>query len=179
MRRKVMQSRTGVSMDHASHHHAVEAPEGTVKDPVCGMNVMPGAAKGGSATHDGHEYWFCNPKCREKFLADPAKYLGPPAPKAAPSAAEADTIYTCPMHPQIRQHGPGTCPICGMALEPAMPSADEGPNPELVDMTRRFWISVVVTVPLLVIAMGEVVGFTPFVPHVRTWLELVLSAPVV
>ena len=109
--------------------------------------VTPGIAKGGSAKHDGYDYWFCNPKCREKFVADPAKYIARPAPKPV-TAEEAATIYTCPMHPEIRQPGPGNCPKCGMALEPEMPtSAEEVPNPELVAMTRRFWVSVAMTLP--------------------------------
>jgi len=151
----------------------------TVTDPVCGMNVVPDEARGGSATHEGHEYWFCNPKCRDKFVADPAKYIAP-APPAVITEDQTEAIYTCPMHPEIRQRGPGTCPKCGMALEPETPTtAEEGPNPELVDMTRRFWISVVLAVPLLVLAMGEMVGFTPIAPSARTWVELGLAAPVV
>ena len=173
-------------MDHASHHTAhahppAGIPPTTVVDPVCGMTVTPGTAKGGSATHDDHEYWFCSPRCREQFIADPARYIAPP-PATTPSvtAADAGTIYTCPMHPEIRQRGPGTCPICGMALEPQTPtSAEEGPNPELVDMTRRLWISAVVTVPLLALAMGEMVGLTPLSPTARTWVELALATPVV
>ncbi|MEO8844322.1 MAG: HAD-IC family P-type ATPase, partial [Kofleriaceae bacterium] len=167
-------------MDHGHHDHPEpSAPildAVTVKDPVCGMNVTPGIAKGGSATHDGHAYWFCNPKCREKFLADPARYVAPATPIAAD---DAGTIYTCPMHPEVRQRGPGTCPKCGMALEPEIPTAEEGPNLELVDMTRRFWISAAITLPLLVLAMGEVVGFVPFSASTRTWIELVLATPVV
>ena len=173
-------------MEHASHRHpdAMGAsPSGetpaTIKDPVCGMSVTPGKAKGGTATHEGHEYWFCNPKCREKFVADPAKYVAPPTPPAPVTAAEAGAMYTCPMHPEIRQRGPGNCPKCGMALEPEMPSLDEGPNPELVGMTRRFWISAAITLPLLVLAMGEAVGFSPLSPEVRSWVELALAAPVV
>src|SRR6185312_357871 len=167
---------------------ATEPPVPTTKDPVCGMTVKIGLAKGGTATHDGHDYWFCNPKCREKFIADPVMYLEraaaraaapAPAPVPAPVAAPATAIFTCPMHPEIRQQGPGDCPICGMALEPALPSLDDAPNPELVDMTRRFWISVALVVPLLVIAMGELVGFTPFAPRTRAWIELALATPVV
>ena len=174
------------TMDHGSHQHhgPADAPPvgdapAMVKDVVCGMNVVPGTARGGSATHDGHEYWFCNPKCREKFIADPAKYTAPPPPPPEPVTSGAETIYTCPMHPEVRQKGPGTCPKCGMALEPELPSADDGPNHELVDMTRRFWISAAISIPLLVFAMGEMVGFTPLSPSVRTWVELGLATPVV
>ena len=179
-----MQARTGMTMEHASHdhehHHHDPAPSGpaTVKDVVCGMNVVPGKAKGGSVVHDGQEYWFCNPTCREKFLADPGKFIAPTPPKPV-TAEEADTIYTCPMHPEVRQKGPGTCPKCGMALEPEMPSVEEGPNHELVDMTRRFWISTTLAVPLLVLAMGEMIGFAPLAGDVRVWVELALASPVV
>jgi Cu+-exporting ATPase len=177
-----------VTMDHGPHtphdqpEPAPAIPGGgtVVKDPVCGMTVTPGRAKGGSATHAGHEYWFCNPKCRDKFVAEPAKFLAPPAPPAGPVAPElAATMFTCPMHPEVRQQGPGSCPKCGMALEPELPTLDEGPNPELVDMTWRFWISAAITLPLLVLAMGEVVGFAPFSVRARTWIELVLATPVV
>jgi len=164
---------------------AERAAAPTTKDPVCGMTVKVGFARGGSATHEGHDYWFCNPKCREKFVADPAMYLeraepaapSVPAPVTPPGAAPV--MFTCPMHPEIRQPGPGDCPICGMALEPEMPSLDEGPNPELVDMTRRFWIGAAITLPLLVLAMGEMVGFTPFAARTRAWIELALATPVV
>ncbi len=173
-------------MDHGSHdHHGSHHPPqvgdapATVKDVVCGMNVVPGKARGGSATHEGHDYWFCNPKCREKFIADPAKYIAPTPPTKPVTVAEAETFYTCPMHPEVRQKGPGACPKCGMALEPEMPTADEGPNHELIDMTRRFWISAAISIPLLVLAMGEMMGFTPLSPSVRTWVELGLATPVV
>jgi Cu+-exporting ATPase len=143
------------------------------------MTVTPHKAKGGGMTHQGHEYWFCNPKCRDKFIAEPAKYLAPPVP-APVSKDDARTIYTCPMHPEVRQAGPGTCPKCGMALEPETPTAaDEGPSAELVDMTRRFWLSVVAAVPLLALAMGEMVGFAPLSPTTRVWVELALATPVV
>ena len=157
------------------HHHV---PPDPVKDPVCGMTVTPGVARGGTATHDGRDYWFCNPKCRDKFVADPVTFIAPV--QAIPSTVEdATTIYTCPMHPEVRQHGPGNCPKCGMALEPEMPTLDERPNPELVNMTRRFWVSCALSIPLLVLAMGDMVGFTPLSPGPRTWTELVLAAPVV
>jgi Cu+-exporting ATPase len=178
-------------MDPSKHHqhdsHVVPPTDlatPTTKDPVCGMTVTPGRAKGGSATHDGHEYWFCNPKCREKFLADPAKYLARPPAPAAPlaaskNAADSDVIYTCPMHPEVRQKGPGNCPICGMALEPEMPTLEEQPNHELIDMTRRFWISLALTVPLFALAMLEMFGVALVAPRMRSWIELVLATPVV
>jgi Cu+-exporting ATPase len=152
-----------------------------VKDPVCGMDVVPGDAAGGSAEHAGTTYWFCSPRCREKFIAGPQRYVAPSPPRAP--AATDDRTYTCPMHPEVRQKGPGTCPKCGMALEPAAPSAeDEGPNPELIDMTRRFWVSLALTVPVLGFAMGEMVApalVAPLGAWGILWTQLVLSAPVV
>jgi Cu+-exporting ATPase len=151
-----------------------------VKDPVCGMDVEPGQAGGGSAEHQGTAYWFCNPACREKFVADPARYRD-----ARPSSrGTADTrIYTCPMHPEVRQVGPGSCPKCGMALEPLeVTAADEGPSGELVDMTRRFRVSLALTVPVLALAMSEMAAPAPVEQvssTVRLWAQLVFSAPVV
>ncbi|HWP75650.1 MAG TPA: HAD-IC family P-type ATPase, partial [Methylomirabilota bacterium] len=144
------------------------------------MDVEPGQAGGGSAEHQGTAYWFCNPACREKFVADPGRYR-----EARPSAGgTADTrIYTCPMHPEVRQVGPGSCPKCGMALEPLdVIAADEGPSGELVDMTRRFWVSLALTVPVLALAMSEMAA--PALAErvsstVRLWAQLVFSAPVV
>ena len=103
-------------------------------DPVCGMTVDPKTAKH-KAEHKGHTYYFCSAGCRTKFVATPEKYLD-----KVEEPAVAGAIYTCPMHPEIRQVGPGSCPICGMALEPVTVTAESGPNPELADMTRRFWI---------------------------------------
>jgi Cu+-exporting ATPase len=150
------------------------------------MDVVPGQAAGGSAEHGGTTYWFCNPGCRQKFLADPARYLTTtPAAEARPAvvARAADTrIYTCPMHQEIRQVGPGSCPKCGMALEPVESAADEGPSQELVDMTRRFWVSLVLTLPVFALAMSEMMA--PEVgawmsPTARLWTQLILTAPVV
>ncbi len=154
-----------------------------VTDPVCGMDVTPGAAAGGSAEHAGTTYWFCNPRCRERFVADPARYLGPPTALPNGRAAASDTrTYTCPMHPEVRQVGPGSCPKCGMALEPLEVTAEEGPSHELVDMTRRFWASLALTVPVLALAMGEMLApalVTALGPAAWLWIQLVLSAPVV
>ena len=124
---------------HASHaqHDAHAHPQQGVKDPVCGMTVDPHTAKH-RHTHNGRPYYFCSAGCREKFVANPTQYLKPEPRIAEP--VPAGTIYTCPMHPEIRRPGPGSCPICGMALEPELVSADAGPNPELADMSRRFWI---------------------------------------
>jgi len=160
----------------------------TVRDPVCGMDVEPGQAAGGRAEYEGTTYWFCNPGCREKFAADPAHYVAPPPtalPAATPSAGPlADTrIYTCPMHPEVRRVGPGNCPKCGMALEPLeVSSAEEGPNPELVDMTRRFWVSLALTVPLFALATVEMLApvlVARLSVTANLWMQLALAAPVV
>ena len=157
----------------------------TVIDPVCGMDVTPGDAAGGSAEHAGTTYWFCNPGCRERFVADPARFLHPSEPsQVAPGSPRGkDTrVYTCPMHPEVRQVGPGSCPKCGMALEPLEVTADEGPNHELVDMTRRFRVSLALTVPVLALAMGEMLApslVAALGPAAWLWSQLVLSTPVV
>ena len=146
-------------------------------DPVCGMTVDPAKAAH-RAEHDGHDYRFCSAGCRAKFVADPGRYLARPATVApeAPTGA----LWTCPMHPQIRQGKPGQCPICGMALEPEQPSLDDGPSPELVDFTRRFWLSAVLAAPLLALTMGtDLLGLRVVPPTVSPWLQLALSAPIV
>ena len=164
-------------------HHAAHPEPLTVIDPVCGMDVTPGDAAGGSAEHAGTTYWFCNPSCRERFIADPARFLHKPAPApVVPGSGKDPRVYTCPMHPEVRQIGPGSCPKCGMALEPLEVTADEGPNQELVDMTRRFWVSLALTVPVLALAMGEMLA-PPLVaalgPTAWLWSQLILSTPVV
>jgi Cu+-exporting ATPase len=160
---------------HAGHHHH---GGGSATDPVCGMKVDPATAKH-RAEHAGAAYYFCSAGCRSKFLADPAAYLKP-APAAPPPAA-AGTIYTCPMHPQIRQVGPGSCPICGMALEPEMAGADTGPNPELADMRRRLWIGLVLAVPVVALEMGgHLVDLHMLVGRqASNCIQLVLATPVV
>ncbi|WP_454683255.1 heavy metal translocating P-type ATPase [Ancylobacter moscoviensis] len=148
------------------------------KDPVCGMDVDPHTATL-KAEHKGITYYFCSPGCRTKFIANPEKYLGDKAPaEPVPEGTE----YTCPMHPEIRQIGPGTCPICGMALEPVLVSLDDGPNHELIDMTRRFWIGLALTVPVFALEMGA--HLVPALHHlvppgVSNWIQLVLATPVV
>ena len=152
------------------------APEGAAIDPVCGMTVDP-ATTAHHAAHQGTGYHFCSARCRERFVAEPEKYLSP-ASKTPEVAAPAGTMYTCPMHPQIRQEGPGTCPICGMALEPEMPSLEDEDNPELRDFARRLWWTLPLTVIVLTLAMlGHRMTF--FSAGARTWIELALSAPVV
>src|SRR5262249_36945185 len=150
------------------------------KDPACGMDVVPGAAKGGSADHDGVTYHFCSARCREKFLADPKRYT---AAAPGPPSAVPGTEYVCPMHPQIVRSAPGSCPICGMALEPRVATLGDDDNPELRDMTRRFWGSVAPAAPTLILAMGDVLPGDPLPPVLSArdvvFLQLALSSPVV
>ncbi len=169
---------------HQHGHHAATVVAGgqasTVTDPVCGMTVNSETSSH-RFEYRGETFHFCSGRCRERFAADPGRYLtgAEPAPPAAPPGA----IWTCPMHPEIRQDHPGSCPICGMALEPAAPSLEIGPNPELTDMARRFWIGLVLTVPLVALAMAD------FIPGVRLasliaprwsiWLQFLLATPVV
>ena len=150
-----------------------------VTDPVCGMTVDP-AASGPQFRHDGKDYHFCSAGCRAKFIANPKQYLEPD--RSALQAGPAGSIWTCPMHPEIRQDHPGACPICGMALEPEITSADTGPNAELLDMTRRFWISLALTVPVLALEMGGhlVPALHQLVSQrMSIWLQFALATPVV
>ncbi|URW77091.1 heavy metal translocating P-type ATPase [Sphingomonas donggukensis] len=141
------------------------------------MTVDP-AATSHHATHEGREYHFCSAACRTKFVADPDAYVGD-APRPA-SEPVPGAMWTCPMHPQIRQEGPGTCPICGMALEPEDPTLDDGPNPELVDFTRRTWVAGALTVPLLAVSMvAEMLGVHFVPPAWNPWVQLALAAPIV
>ncbi|MBZ8134075.1 heavy metal translocating P-type ATPase [Afifella sp. IM 167] len=151
----------------------------TAKDPVCGMSVDRSTAKY-LHKHEGEKVYFCSQGCHDKFTAAPDEYLGDrPALKAMPKG----TKYTCPMHPEIIRDAPGDCPICGMALEPmGVPTGEEGPNPELIDFTRRFWVSAVLSVPLLILTMGMVVGLPIrdwIGERVAVWVELALATPVV
>ncbi len=159
-------------------HKTASVTQGMAKDPVCGMSVDPHNAKH-RAEHAGRPYYFCSAGCRTKFIADPQKYLAKDEAPAKPVAP--GTIYTCPMHPQIRQIGPGSCPICGMALEPLEVTADQGPNPELIDMQRRFWIGLALTVPVFVLEMGShLFGWDHYIPgQVSNWVQLILATPVV
>ncbi len=155
--------------------HARAQPEISLKDPVCGMTVT--AESQHRHEHDGRAYFFCSEKCRVKFAADPPKYLAP-RPVAAPALAQATTIYTCPMHPEIRQDHPGACPKCGMALEPEMPSIEEDGNPELAAFQRRFWWTLPLTIIVTALAMlGHRLGW--FDMATQSWIELLLAAPVV
>ncbi|RUP11562.1 MAG: heavy metal translocating P-type ATPase [Methylobacterium sp.] len=169
--------------DHAHHghdQHAMPAPEGgMVRDPVCGMTVDPHTAKH-RAEHAGRPYYFCSNGCQTKFEADPGRYLAPGQAAGAEPVPEG-TIYTCPMHPEVRQVGPGSCPICGMALEPVLIGADEGPSAELVDMTRRFWIGLVLTLPVFVLEMGgHLFGLSERLgQQTSNWIQFALATPVV
>lgn len=172
----------------ATHHPPAKAAD-THVDPVCGMSVSVDSPH--VAEYEGTQHYFCSAGCRTKFLADPGRYLDQdraaakshahptPASSQKPEAS-GPAIYTCPMHPEIRQAGPGSCPICGMALEPVTVSLHDEENHELADMTLRFWVSVAFSVPLFAIAMGHMI---PAFAHVfsfpgRTWVELALALPV-
>jgi Cu+-exporting ATPase len=152
----------------------------TARDPVCGMSVNPETSKH-RFEHNGTTYHFCSNSCRTKFEADPTKYLDKAKAETKQAPVPAGTIYTCPMHPEIRQVGPGTCPICGMALEPDVVSLDDAPNPELADMTRRFWIGAVLSLPPVVLEMGgHLVGGHGLIdPTLSNWIQLVFATPVV
>jgi len=184
-------------MDHENHepaaccsHHASPEvkPKAKAIDPVCGMSVDPDTAKGGSHVHEGTSYYFCNPRCKEKFAADPERYLSAKpaavvAPPPSPSAiAAAPTLYVCPMDPEIRQSTPGACPKCGMALEPLEVSVEED-NPELRDMQRRLWVSLALTIPVVAVAMSPMIPGEPLQRllsvEASAWLQLGLASPVV
>jgi Cu+-exporting ATPase len=155
------------------------ADHGTVvRDPVCGMNVDTRTAKFHYDLGDT-TYYFCSAGCLEKFGADPDRYLNA-GEAAQPQEAAEGTVWTCPMHPQIRRDAPGNCPICGMALEPLEPTAEEQANPELIDMSRRFWVSAALTLPILIVVMsGEILGIELLPMGASVWLQLILATPVV
>ncbi len=173
---------------HAGYHHEAGAsaascchdhdkqPAAVAIDPVCGMSVTIETARHRFAYH-GQDYCFCGKRCRERFEAEPEKFLQPKQPEPE---APAGTIYTCPMHPEVQQVGPGSCPICGMALEPEQISLDDAPDPELIDMTRRFWIALGLTLPVFVIEMGSHLGLMHLMPpDWSNWISFVLATPVV
>ena len=172
----------GSGADH--HHHTANTAASTegarhlVKDPVCGMDVDPHTAKH-RADYAGRTYYFCSARCRERFVTEPTKFLSNVT--ATASAVPEGTIYTCPMHPEIRQVGPGSCPICGMALEPVTVTVETGPNPELVDMTQRFWIGLILTVPVVALEMGGHLTNLHMLlgQQLSNWLQLLLATPVV
>ena len=186
--------------DHDEHHAATASP--TLRDPVCGMTV--GADTPHRLSHKGEDVLFCSAHCKTKFAAEPEMYAKPSEAgsccsahksgdghhaghahghRAATSSAYAPkgAKWTCPMHPEIVRDGPGSCPICGMALEPMTPTADNGPNPELIDMTRRFWVGAALAAPVLLLEMGtHFLGIDRFVPPTwNPWIQFVLATPVV
>jgi P-type Cu+ transporter len=172
----------------AEHSHKHPGTDGgdeashLLKDPVCGMNVNPASAKH-SAVVGGQTYYFCSQGCKSKFVAGPERFLTAKreAPLPPPKHDDEGTIYTCPMHPEVRQPGPGSCPICGMALEPEMTSEEEGPNPELADMTRRFWIALILSLPVFALEMGGHLFHLHALIGQQTsnFVQFVLSTPVV
>ena len=180
----------GDQTDVPKHAHQAgdDGAHPALQDPVCGMPVTEASTH--KTEHAGRPYWFCSAGCRTKFLANPQKYLEPaaadppataaeraPAPEAA-AAAAASTVYTCPMHPEIRQDRPGNCPKCGMTLEPVLPSLIDAADPELADFTRRFWWTLPLTVVVTVLAMfGHRLGWMAMAT--QSWLELVLTVPIV
>ncbi|MCA6106122.1 heavy metal translocating P-type ATPase [Bradyrhizobium cenepequi] len=173
---------------HAHHHgaptpsccggkHGTAAGNGALAtDPVCGMKVDPATAKH-RFNYRSEDYFFCSARCRERFAVEPEKFLNPRESEPPPPAG---TIYTCPMHPEVRQVGPGSCPICGMALEPEQVTLDDKPDPELVDMTRRFRIALVLTLPVFVIEMaGHAFGIELVPMGWANWISFALATPVV
>jgi Cu+-exporting ATPase len=163
---------------HTNHHgHAPPVPD-RATDPVCGMRVDPATARH-RAEHAGRDYVFCGARCRERFVAEPERFLGD-GEAAAPAPQGA--LWTCPMHPEIVREGPGSCPICGMALEPMTPASGDARNPELADMSRRFWVGAVLSAPLLVMAMAEhiIAGWhSALTTRTAIWVQLALATPVV
>jgi Cu+-exporting ATPase len=157
------------------HEQSATSMSSEFIDPVCGMSVDPSTPL--KTDYQNKTYYFCNPSCLEKFQAEPEFYLLPADQRPVPEGA-AEMDYTCPMDPEIVQKGPGTCPICGMALEPMQPTLDDTPNPELVDFSHRFWWTLPLTLIVFVLAMGSHIH--AFIPqHIQAWIELVLSTPVV
>ena len=164
------------------------APKVTVIDPVCGMTVDPATAAGAYA-YQGTTYHFCNTRCLERFRADPIKYLTPAAaclqsaPGSAPVPPGTAADYICPMDPDVHANKPGPCPKCGMALEPRTVTSQEEANPELADMTRRFWISLALAVPVVLVAMAEMLPGRPLETHLpgrwAVWVQFILATPVV
>ena len=155
-----MEHHTPHHTPHNAQHPESDAPPAT--DPVCGMKVLPTSAHRHTAA-DGTQTVFCSARCRERFVSDPTKYQGAleHEPSSAPAKEKGAGVYTCPMHPEIRSDGPGACPKCGMALEPTRPAADEEESHELRDMKRRFWFAAALTVPLLVLSMGDMLPGQP------------------
>lgn len=177
------------AQDHSAHPRRIDHPQGgkagaagnthKVRDPVCGMIVDPHTTEHKAELAD-RPYYFCSAGCRAKFLAEPQRYLDSTFAAEAEPVPEG-TIYTCPMHPEVRQVGPGSCPICGMALEPVLVSLEAEPNEELIDMRRRFWIGLVLTIPVFMLEMGgHLIGLEHLISQRNSnWLQMILATPVV
>ncbi len=174
-------SPAGHTHGHAHHHdNSRDAASHTVKDPVCGMDVDPATAEH-KATFQARSYFFCSARCHDKFVAEPKRYVNsaPPA-QAASARVPDDVVYTCPMHPEIRQIGPGSCPICGMALEPVAPELHSGASLELTEMRRRFWFGLLLAAPVFVLEMGaHLFNWHGLPQQLSNWLQGVLATPVV
>jgi len=167
-----------MSRSDSHHGHHAESPSGSALDPVCGMAVDVATAEH-THSHAGSTWYFCSRHCLDQFAKSPERYL---ESVKSGSAAALGTIYTCPMHPEIRRPGPGNCPKCGMALEPVVASADDQPSPELLDMTRRFWFGLALTVPVFILAMAEhLPSLHRALPDARVsgWIQFLASIPVV
>lgn len=169
---------------HNDHHGSSESESDTTKssnkafDPVCGMSLALPAKY--SLAYREKNFHFCSISCKVKFTADPARYLKPEPQTPEPPAAEkhSETIYTCPMHPEIRQSQPGSCPKCGMTLEPVIPELEEEENPELISFSRRFWWTLPMTIIVTILAMfGHNMNLMD--STTQTWVELLLSLPIV
>ena len=169
-----------IHAEHAPNHRdGLNDGASSAIDPVCGMTVDRATTRN-QATHAGNDYHFCSERCHDKFVADPQAYIGA-TPSSQSHHVDTAAIYTCPMHPQIRQTGPGACPICGMALEPKTVTADSGPNAELADMTQRFWVALVLTLPVFALEMGgHLTGLMMLVgKQASNWTQFALATPVV
>ncbi len=166
---------------HVGHEHSHTSSSNKAIDPVCGMTVEPDKTEH-HVRHGHQDFHFCSAGCKTKFVAKPEHYLKNRPPDQEEAAPEG-TMYTCPMHPEIRQLGPGSCPICGMALEPEIFELDLGPDPEYIDMRRRLWISALFTIPLFIYAMGDLIPGKPFdgwlSPSTAQWAQFFLATPVV
>ncbi len=161
------------------HDHDTASPR-TATDPVCGMSVDPATARH-RTEHAGKQYFFCGARCLARFTAEPGRFVG--VAKPAIPVGPAKALWTCPMHPQIVRDEPGSCPICGMALEPMIPTGEDGENPELRDMTRRFWVAAALSAPLLAIAMAEHIDKSMLdavlAPRLNVWVQVILGTPAV
>src|SRR5260221_4591320 len=161
---------TETAADASARHDQDGAAPGMATDPVCGMSVDRATARH-RTEHAGKEYFFCGRRCLERFTAEPGRFVD--AAKSAGPVASGMAEWTCPMHPEIVRDGPGSCPICGMALEPVVPTAEDADNPELRDMRRRFWVAAALSAPLVAIAMTGSMLDGVLAPRLGVWVQLV------